>query len=91
MILHNCNTLLCMGCNDFFNLFLFILGLDGVGSHVTALEQYYVLMMMESSVSGFLEHPEDGKLTQQRWNGLRSSRLEIGFAFVQLLPLQSTV
>jgi hypothetical protein len=45
--------------------------------------------MMEFSVLGFLEHPEDGKLTQQRWNVLRNSRLEIGFVFVQLLHLQN--
>lgn len=74
-----------------FNIYhcLSILDLVGVGSHVTALGQYYVLTMMESFVLGFLEHPEDGKLTQQRWNVLKNSRLETGFAFVQLLHLQS--
>ena len=29
---------------------LFVLGLDGVDSHVTALAQFYVLMKMGSSV-----------------------------------------
>ena len=68
---------------------LSMLDLVGVGSHVTALGQYYVLTMMESSVLDFLEHPEDGKLTQLRWNVLRNSRLETGFVFVRLLHLQS--
>ena len=64
-------------------------GLVGLGSLVTALEQYYVLMMMGSSELDFLDNPEDGKLIQERWNGLKNSRLEIGFAFVLFLRLQS--
>ena len=63
-------------------------GLVDLGSLVTALGQYYVLMMMGSSELDFLDNPEDGKLIQERWNVFKNSRLEIGFPFVLFLHLQ---
>lgn len=64
-------------------------GLVGVGSRVTVLELFYVLMMMVFYVLGFLEHQEDGKLILQKWKELKNSRLGTGFAFALLLQQQN--
>lgn len=55
--------------------------LAGVVSHVTALEQFYVLMMMESCVLVSLEHLEDGKQILQKWKELKNLRSETGFVY----------
>lgn len=68
-----------MYCSKIDDYLILLLGLVGVGSHVTALELFYALMMMVSYVLGSLGHQEDGKQILQKWKELKNSKLATGF------------
>lgn len=85
-----CMTYACISCTH-FSVILMTNYLCQVWLTWAVSWQHWnsIMCWWWSSELDFLDNPEDEKLIQKRWNVFKNSRLEIGFAFVLFLHLQS--